>query len=166
MRNFKDVLLSIAIGVMVGVIIFEVIFAIHLYQSAGDNQNLNVKIESGEEEVVEFDALGLLPGQSTEYNLYLTTNDGPTKSVRLEFREKEDSPLADFVRVQIFANDEEICDELLADLMSGGDVILDGDLTAAEEFKITIVYYMPEEVGNEAANTEAWFDIYVSAQFK
>jgi hypothetical protein len=59
-----------------------------------------------------------------------------------------------------------MCDELLADLLGGEDIVVHGDITAADEYKVTIVYYMPEEVGNEAANAEAWFNLYITAQFE
>lgn len=165
MRSVKDILSSIAIGVMVGIILFEVIFAVRLYLNSNGDQSINVEIENGESEVVEFEKFGLVPGESTEYTLYLSTNDGPTKHVTLEFSEQEDSPLKEFVRVKVLVNDEETCDELLADLLDGQKITCAGDLSSAEEFKITIIYYMPTEVGNEAANTEAWFNLYITAQF-
>lgn len=166
MSSIKSVLSSIAIGVMVGIIIFEVIFAIKLYGRMDENQDLSVEIENGETEVLEFEKLGLIPGESVEYNFYLNTNDGATHNVKFEFSETDDSPLKDFVRVKLLVNDEEMCDELLADLLGGEDIVVQGDITATDEYKVTIVYYMPEEVGNEAANAEAWFNLYITAQFK
>ena len=77
----KDILSSIAIGVMVGIIIFEVIFAINLFRDPNGDGSIQVEIEDGETTEVEFEKLGLLPGQSTEYTLYLSSSDGPTKTL-------------------------------------------------------------------------------------
>ena len=165
MRKTKDIISSIAIGVMVGIIIFEVIFALRLYLNRDGDQTIHAEIENGETEVLEFEHFGLVPGESTQYNLYLSTDDGPTKHVTLEFAEAEDSPLADFVRVKVLVNDEEACDELLADLLSGQEITCNADLSSIGELKITIVYYMPDSVGNEAENAEASFNLYITAQF-
>jgi hypothetical protein len=164
MSKIKDIISSIAIGVMLGIIIFEVIFAIRLYMRSNDDQSIDVKMEYGETEIVEFEKFGLIPGESTEYTLYLSTSDGSTSHVTMEFSEQDDSPLGDFVRVKILVNDEELCDELLADLFGGNDVTISGDISS-DEFKVTLVYYMPEEVGNEAENAEAWFNVNITAQF-
>ena len=164
MRKTKDIISSIAIGVMLGIIIFEVIFAIRLYLRSNDDQSLDVTIEYGETEIVEFEKFGLVPGESTEYTLHLSTTDGPTRYIIMEFSEREDSPLADFVRVKILVKGEEVCDELLVDLLNGAEVTFEGDLYS-EEIEVTLVYYMPTEVGNEAENTDAWFNVIITAQF-
>lgn len=165
MRSIKDILGSVAIGIMIGIILFECLFALKLFSDAnGNDNNIDVEIEEGETSVVEFEELGLVPGQSVEYELYLSTGDGPTQCISLDFYETGDSPLKDYVRVTIFLNDEEICDELLGDVMDAGNIVCNADISSGEH-KITLVYYMPEEVGNEAAGAEAWFDLFITAQF-
>lgn len=161
----KDILSSIAIGVMVGIIIFEVIFAINLFRDPNGDGSIQVEIEDGETTEVEFEKLGLLPGQSTEYTLYLSSSDGPTKTVHFDFHETSDSPLADFVYVKMIFNGEVICDALLADVMTDAPITFEADLSTGEQHEVTIIYYMPEEVGNEAEGAEAWFDLYITAQF-
>lgn len=166
MKTVKDILGIIAIGIMAGIIIYECFFIWNLFNSSNGNHTVKVEIENGEGETVPFEKLGLVPGDSVTYDLYLSTTDGPTKSVYLEFYEVQDSPLKDFVRVRILVNDEELCDELLGDLMDSGKIDFNMDLSVGDECKVTLVYYMPIEVGNEAANAEAWFDLCITAQFK
>ena len=166
MKTVKDILAILAIGIMAGIIIYECFFILNLFNRTGDNHSIQIELETGEGQTIPFEKLGLVPGDSVTYDLYLSTTDGPTKKVYLEFYEVQDSPLKDFVRVRILVNDEEICDELLGDLMDSGKVDFDTDLSVGSECKVTIIYYMPEEVGNEAANAEAWFDLSITAQFK
>lgn len=164
MRKTTGILSSIAIGIMIGIIIFECILAIKIYNSRGSG-SINIEIEDGEESVVEFEKLGLVPGQSVEYNIALSTKDGPTNRIYLNFYETEDSPLKEFVRAKITINDEVLCDELLADLFYGyeADYLID---ISKSDCKINITYYMPLEVGNEAENAEAWFNLYITAEFR
>ena len=161
----KDIISSIVIGIMVGIIIFECIFAIKIFRSRDDDQSIQVEIEEGESSVVEFEKLGLVPGQSVEYTLYLSSDDGPTKTVHFDFYETADSPLKDYVYVKMFFAGEEICDSLLADVMSDAPIEFEADLSTGDKYEITIIYYMPLEVGNEAEGAEAWFDLYITAQF-
>jgi hypothetical protein len=39
------------------------------------------------------------------------------------------------------------------------------DLASGEPREVTVIYYMAEEVGNEAEGAQAWFDLYITAQF-
>ena len=164
-EKMKDILSSIAIGVMVGIIIFEVIFAIGLFRDPNGDGSIQVEVEDGEASVVEFEKLGLLPGQSVEYTLYLSSSDGPTKTVHFDFHETADSPLADYVYVKMLFEGEEICDALLADVMTDLPIAFETDLSSGDQREVTVIYYMPEEVGNEAEGAEAWFDLYITAQF-
>lgn len=166
MKTIKDILSILAIGIMAGIIIYECFFIMNIFNRNDGNHSVNVELEIGEGETVPFEKLGLVPGDSVTYDLYLSTSDGPTKTIYLEFYEIQDSPLKDFVRVRILVNDEEICDELLGDLMDSGKIDFNMDLSVGDECKVTLVYYMPTEVGNEAANAEAWFDLCITAQFK
>lgn len=166
MKSLKDVLGSVLIGIFVGVIIFEVIFALNLFKNGNTDQNINVEIENGETEVVEFEKLGLVPGDKTEYTLIITTKDTIAQTIQLNFYETQDSPLKDFVRVKILIEDEEVYDGLLGDAMDGDAIDTDTSITAGGECRVTIVYYMPEEVGNEAEGAEAWFKLYITAQYR
>ena len=164
MKKTTGVLSSIAIGIMIGIIIFECILAIKIYNSRRSG-NIIVEIEEGETSVVEFEKLGLVPGQSVEYKLSLSTKDGPTNGIYLNFSETEDSPLKDFVKAKITINDVVICDDLLVDLFDESNILYEIDIYNSD-CDIVIVYYMPAEVGNEAENAEAWFDLLITAEFQ
>lgn len=161
----KDILSSIIIGVMVGIIIFEVIFAINLFRTPNNDETIQVEIKDGDTSVVEFEKLGLVPGQSIEYTLYLSSSSGPTKTVHFDFYETADSPLKDYVYVKMLFDGEVICDALLSDVMTDNSISFEADLSSGDQYEVTVIYYMPEEVGNEAEGAEAWFDLYITAQF-
>lgn len=58
---------------------------------------------------------------------------------------------------------EVICDELLAEVFAQEGYELAVDFADGAKNEIKIIYYMPENVGNEAQNAEAKFDLIVTA---
>ena len=80
MRKTTGVLSSIAIGIMIGIIIFECILAIKIYNSRGSG-SINIEIKDGEESVVEFDKAilysTLCPGTNPSFS-NSTTDSSPS----------------------------------------------------------------------------------------
>ena len=52
---------------------------------------------------------------------------------------------------------------MLATAFEGEGIDLHVDLTRAKHQELIITYYMPLEVGNEAQNAEAIFDLLITA---
>jgi hypothetical protein len=166
MRYTKDVLISIGIGIMLAIIIFEGLVLAKIIRIGNSDQNVDVEIVNGESEVVEFEGLGLVPGEKLEYTLNVSTNDGVAHTIVFDFREEKVSPLADYVYVKLTIGDDVVCDTLLADVMDAGSIGYKYNLSADAECEVNITYYMPEDVGNEAEGAEAWFDLYITARFQ
>ena len=165
MRKASDIIISIVIGVMLGVILFEGSVLYKIIDLGRDDHSIGVEIEDGESGVVSFEHLGLVPGDEIEYTLVITSKDGPTYAVDFEFHETDDSPLKDYVYVRMLLGDEELCDVLLADVMDSGAISRELRIKEGEACELTIIYYMPEEIGNEAENADAHFDLYVTGRF-
>ena len=166
MRRTKDIIISIVIGVMLAVIIGEGLVLYKIIDLGKDDHSIGVEIADGESGVVSFEHLGLVPGEQIEYTLIVTSNEGPTYAVDFDFRETEDSPLSDYVYVRMLLGEEELCNALLADLMDSGAISRELKIKESDSCELTIIYYMPEEVGNEAENAEAHFDLYITGRFE
>ena len=166
MRRASDVIISIIIGFMLAVIIGEGIVLFKIIELGKDDHSIGVEIADGESGVASFEHLNLLPGEEVEYTLLVSSNEGPTYAVDFEFRESDDSPLKDYVYVRMLIGEEEICNELLADVMDNGAISRNLVISKGDECEVTIIYYMPEEIGNEAEGAEAHFDLYVTGRFE
>ena len=165
MRRASDVIISIVIGFMLAVIIGEGIVLFKIIDLGKDDHSIGVEIADGESGKVSFEHLNLVPGDEVAYTLLVSSIEGPTYAVDFEFREISDSPLKDYVYVRMLIGEEELCDELLADLMDNGAISRNLVISKGEECAVTIIYYMPEEIGNEAEGADAYFELYITGRF-
>ena len=132
--------------------------------STDDDRNvIEVRLGDGSTESVKFESLGLVPGEKCEYTISLKGNKAETYELKLDFVENEGKELKNFARVNISANGEAICDELLSDVFENDDIVLDVDFNQNKNTELKIVYYMPLDVGNEAKNAEAVFELQLTA---
>ena len=126
--------------------------------------SITIRIEEGESELVEFKHLGLIPGETCEYTIKIK---GEMEFVmRLDFIEHDDpdqTNLKDFAFVKIISGGETILDELLADAFDHEELVLPIDFSKNQNTELTIIYYLPIEVGNEAKNAVADFDLQIKA---
>jgi hypothetical protein len=65
--------------------------------------------------------------------------------------------------VKIISGDEVICDELLAKVFEDDDIVLPVDFAEDKNTELKIVYYLPVDIGNEAKNAEAVFELLLTA---
>ena len=166
MRRVSDIIISIVVGVMLAVIIGEGLVLYKIIDLGKDDHSIGVEIADGESGIASFEHLGLVPGEQVEYTLTVSSKEGPTYAVDFEFRERDDSPLKDYVYVRMLIGEEELCDALLADVMDSGAISHNLKIKEGDSCDITIIYYMPEEIGNEAEGAEAHFDLYVTGRFE
>lgn len=151
------VLISASSLIIAGVIIMGVVLS-----KEGTEDVIKVDIDSKEAQVVEFEALSLIPGESCEYNIKLEGDRSSKYDVVFDFVDLEkDKTLKNFARVKIVSGGEVICDKLLVDAIEKEDVTVPVDLKKNSELKI--VYYLPLDVGNEAKNAEAEFELHIMA---
>lgn len=159
MRNIllkKILIIPMSILIIVGVVLLGVMV---------DDQNrinsITVTIEANETELVKFDHIGLIPGESCEYIIKFKAKEDLT--LGLDFVENEEKTLKNFAFVRIISDGEVIFDELLADAFEHEEIVLPVSFYQKHNTELTIVYYLPIEVGNEAKNAEADFDLVIRA---
>ena len=127
--------------------------------TSADKNEIKVEIEEGHTESVEFKDFELVPGASCEYTVKFNGERARQYDVTLDFVEKEDKTLKKFAYVKIISGDEIIYDRLLADAFEDDVLEISVDFDNNENTELKIVYYLPIEVGNEAKNAEAVFEL-------
>ena len=117
----------------------------------------------GQIDPIGFENLCLIPGESCSYTFRLKGDVAKEYDVHLRFEETEEKTLKNFAFVRIETNGTVLCDELMATAFEGEGIELHMDLSQAKQQDLIITYYMPLEVGNEAQNAEAIFDLLITA---
>ena len=129
-----------------------------------ERNNIKVNLTDGDTEVLEFEVVSLVPGEECEYDIQLKGDNAKQYDLGLDFVDTdEDKTLKNFARVKILANGELIRDELLADIFESEDIVLPVDFNEGKNTELKIVYYLPLDVGNEAKNAEAVFELRLKA---
>ena len=129
-----------------------------------DRSNIKITLSEGKTETVHFENLSLVPGESCEYLVSLKGDTAKQYDLTLDFVDSDkEMTLKDYARVKIIFDDDVVCDELLAKIFDVEDIVLSIDLTEEKNTELKIVYYLPIEVGNEAKNAEAAFELLLTA---
>lgn len=163
MKKNIDNILLICISVA---IVIAAVFSVYLLLTASDRRLIRLEIEPEGTYMVSFENLGLIPGEPVGYTLVLEDELSENYHVSLQFvehEESEEATLKCFTYVTIEVDGETLCHQLLEELFQGEQIDLSVDLSQKKEKKISIRYYMPEDVGNEAQNAEAKFDLLITA---
>ena len=125
---------------------------------------IKVQLSDGKTEVISFDGLSLFPGGSCEYKIKLKNDGFPRYDLTLDFVDvDEEKTLKNYAYVKIIANGEVLCDELLATAFEDDTIALLVDDEKGINTELTVIYYLPIEVGNEAKNAEAVFEVQLTA---
>ncbi len=154
----RVVLILSSVLIIVGVALTGWVLA-----TSDDRNVIRVHIEQGETKSVEFENLCLVPGASCEYVIKLKGDNAKKYDLSLDFVETEEKNLKNFAYVKIISNGEVVCDELLATVFENESIALPVDFTEQKNTELTIVYYLPAYVGNEAKNAEAVFELLLTA---
>ena len=129
-----------------------------------DERNvMKVDLESEVAKPIRFESLHLIPGESCEYTVTLSGERTKDYDVHLDFIETEDKKLKEYARVKVVANGEVVCDELLARAFERDDIGLSVNFEKEKNIELTVTFYLPLEIGNEAKNAEAKFDLLITA---
>ena len=124
---------------------------------------IEVKLEDGKTESLAFEDLTLVPGEECEYTIQLKKTSASKYYLELDFVETEEKTLKNYARVKIVANGEVISDELLANAFEKEKIVLPVDFEEEKNTELKVVYYLPLDVGNEAKNAEAIFELLLTA---
>ena len=131
-----------------------------------DRNVVRVQLDAGETETIQFERLCLIPGETCEYTVSLSGSHAKQYTLNFDFVETEVGTLKNYARVKIVANGTVVCDELLATAFERTDLALEVDFDAEKNPELSIVYYLPIEIGNEAKNAEALFELLLTASNK
>ncbi len=125
---------------------------------------IEVKLEEGKTESRAFEDLALVPGEECEYIIQLEKTSASKYDLELDFVDTDnEKTLKNYARVKILANGEVITDELLADIFENEKIVLPVDFDEGKNTELKVVYYLPLDVGNEAQNAEAIFELLLTA---
>ena len=124
---------------------------------------ITVTLPLKEEEILSFDSVSLAPGDACTYNIVLKTKVTDEYGVRISFAETEDSPLLEHMHVRMKFQGEILCDRPMCELTDGEMLTLSADLARGWKYPVEITYYLPESVGNEAQEAEAFFELHIIA---
>ena len=105
----------------------------------------------------------LIPGEACTYTLQLEGDVAEQYEVHLLFEEMQSGTLKNYAYIRIESNGQVLCDQLMATVLAGEGIDLFVDLHQVEKQEVIITYYLPIEVGNEAKNDEAVFDLLITA---
>lgn len=127
-----------------------------------DQTVIEVDVRNGETQTIRFESLCLVPGEVCDYTLTLGSHV-TGGLIELAFRDQApEKMLKAFAFVRIEYGDRVICDARLDSVFTQG--ALQVELTGAEHGAVRISYYLPQDVGNEAQNAEADFELLVTAK--
>lgn len=129
----------------------------------GEDNVIDVSVGEDTVQTVEFHNLCLLPGEQCSYTLSLSSKKAEQYNLTLQFVETEEKTLKHYAYVRIEADGQILCDQLLAEAFEGETMVLPVDFSQNRNTELNITYYMPIEVGNEAENAEAIFELRIVA---
>ena len=133
-----------------------------------DNYNkvnsITIRMEEGETQLVDFNHIGLVPGEQCEYKVKIISKKDFVMRLELnDIVEEKKNDLEKYAFVKIISNGETILEELLVDAFEHEELILPVDFSNNINTELTIIYYLPIEVGNEAKNATADFELKIKA---
>ena len=135
--------------------------------STADERNvIKIQLKDGLAESVHFEQLAMVPGSSHEYVIKLRAGGSEQYTLTMQFEENaptEERTLKNYAYVKIMTDQEVLCDTLLATLFESPAMILPVDFNKNLNTELTVIYYLPMDVGNEAKNAEAVFDLLLTA---
>ena len=153
----RALLVGLSLFISVGVALMA-----YMIMDSFNTEVMRVDLDAGGG-TVEFENLCLIPGESCEYTVSLESDMASECSLTLDFDEIEEKDLKNYAYARLELNGEVVRDQLLKTLIESGDVVLDADFTESDKIELKIVYYLPAEVGNEAQNAEALFNLKITA---
>ena len=139
-----------------------------LFNSDRDGNVHDIDLQIGGKHEVEFSELDLIPGESVEYEVNLHSEIDVEALVTLDFKRIDEIPegvakLEDYAYARITLEDKVLCDVLISELLDGTHVSFECAIGRDDHCNLKISYYMPSEVGNEAQNAEASFEMIITA---
>ena len=144
-------------------IVLGVLIMYQVSEASDDQEVITVHIQEGSIETVAFADLTLIPGASCEYAIRIKSDTAESCEVVLDFVEKQEGNLGDFAYVRVISNQDVIYDDLLAKAFDAQGIVFSAEFDKRKNTDLTVIYYLPDTVGNEARNAEAVFELQIKA---
>lgn len=121
---------------------------------------ITVEADGVTEKIVNIRDLKLTPTEKKEYSVNFYCAASGLYSFTVDYMEKKDGGMKNYVNVDIIFGDEVIYEGSLSELLDGDvSVEFEGQLCDSEPLTVSFAYEMPKDVGNEAQGTWSDFDI-------
>ena len=161
MRGNKHIQILAIVGSVL--IIFGISLMCWILLTEEERNVIEIQLDYNKTETIEFADLSLVPGESCEYTVKLGKFGADRYDLSIDFVEKDDKTLKDFVRVKLYADGELVSDELLRDAFENEDIVLPVNYATKQNTELTIVYYLPLDVGNAAKHASTDFELRLKA---
>ena len=123
---------------------------------------ITVKADGVTESIIPVRDLQLNPTDQKQYEINLVCEASGDYYVSLDFEQTENGGMNPYVNVAVKSDGTEVFSGKLTELLDDDKIIqFEGRLYATEPLVITVIYEMPETVGNEAQGTYTDFDIHL-----
>ena len=160
----KNNVMNIALIVLSVMMILGVLLSVYIVTTKDEHNVIRIQYEKGRKYAVEFTDLTLTPGEQCEYTIQLCDDAAEACELTLEFRDNaEDLTLKQFAYARIEADGEIVCDELLADIFNNEEYNVPVNFNDGTNTEIKVIFYLPAEVGNEAKNAKAEFELQITS---
>lgn len=158
-NNHNRRFMTILIAITLACIAFFVISLISTCANNGYEKEIIIVQDGETVEDMQIKGLEVHPSESVDYKVLFKAKVTGTYNINMDFTEVEDGGLKEFIVVTIKNGDTLIYEQSLLETLSGEAISFDCNITANEPYVIDVKYKMPIEVGNEAMNAKASFDI-------
>ncbi len=138
-------------------------FLVYVFSESNYGNIIDVDIEDGVSEKVEFKSFHILPGESCSYVLRLNMKTAGDYKLQLDFERVSSHNLEKYVNVKILVGGRTLCDTPLFEFLSADCQGISYTMNSGLPENIEIIYYIPEEVGNEAQGAYTTFDLHITA---
>ena len=121
------------------------------------SETVVVSVDGKAEKTLTVEQLSIYPGERRECIVFLKSELSGDYKATIDFEEKDNGGLKDFIDVEIYIGDEMVYNGNLIGLLSGRRVAFNLNLDNENTNQLKIVYIMDVNVGNNAQKTTASF---------
>ncbi len=118
--------------------------------------NITISEKGETKELLKFESLSLIPGESVGYNVNLQSSLNSDFVITLDFVNTKSGGLEKYMMVETSINGDKRTFSMLS-LFEGLDIVYNAELFADNQLEFR--FYMPDTIGNEAQGKFVDFDV-------
>jgi len=127
------------------------------------DSTFEIMTPKGYSKSIDFGDLDLIPGESRQYDIDLTSKLTSKNYIVFSFEKSADSPLAEYIYCEMKIGDKLLCDTRLDNLLDGRALPYTANMKIGEPIRVDVRFYMPSSVTNEAQNKTASIRLNINA---